>query len=261
MARLAIDKDFLDDYSKLEKTVQDSVKAAIDKFAEHIHAGLHLEKINHCKDDRIRTIRIDQFWRGVVLAPETGDTYSLLRVMPHDKAIEYAGSRRFTVNQALGVVEVRDQAALEQIQPALEQAATTRTPAVRARLRHGHGPARHRREHADDRPAAHLGRAPGRDAAHDSRGAVQRAVPARRRPVAWRRSGQEVAQYAPRAASRSIPATSSRRWSARPAAWSSSRSTTISTRSLSTRSRRGGSSCTRRSGRSLTHLDMRVRPR
>jgi len=124
VARLAIDKDFLDDYSKLEKTVQAAVKAAIDKFAAHTHAGLHLEKINHCKDDRIRTIRIDQHWRGVVLAPETGDTYSLLRVMPHDKAIEYAGSRRFTVNEALGVVEIRDQAALDQVQPALEQAAT-----------------------------------------------------------------------------------------------------------------------------------------
>jgi hypothetical protein len=44
MARLAIDKDFLDDYSKLPKPIQNSVKTAIDKFAEHVHAGLHLEK-------------------------------------------------------------------------------------------------------------------------------------------------------------------------------------------------------------------------
>ena len=123
MARLAIDKDFLDDYSKLPKPVQNSVKMAIDKFAEHVHAGLHLEKLTRCKDDRIRTIRVDQFWRGVVLAPDAGDTYSLIRVMPHDKAIEYAASHRFTVNEALGVVEVRDEAALERIQPALEQAA------------------------------------------------------------------------------------------------------------------------------------------
>jgi len=76
VARLAIDRDFLDDYSKLPKPVQGSVKMAIDKFAEHVHAGLHLEKLARCKDDRIRTIRIDQFWRGVVLAPDTGDTYS-----------------------------------------------------------------------------------------------------------------------------------------------------------------------------------------
>jgi superfamily I DNA/RNA helicase len=124
VARLAIDKDFLDDYSKLPKAVQTNVKTAIDKFGEHVHAGLHLEKLNHSKDDRIRTIRIDQFWRGVVLAPDNGDTYSLIRVMPHDKAIDYAASHQFTVNQALGVVEVRDQAAIEQLQPTLEKAAT-----------------------------------------------------------------------------------------------------------------------------------------
>jgi hypothetical protein len=123
VARLAIDKDFLDDYSKLPKPVQSSVKTAIDKFAEHLHAGLHLEKLTRCKDDRIRTIRIDQFWRGVVLAPDAGDTYSLIRVMPHDKAIDYAASHRFTVNEALGVVEIRDEAGLEQLQPVLEQAA------------------------------------------------------------------------------------------------------------------------------------------
>jgi superfamily I DNA/RNA helicase len=123
VARLAIDRDFLDDYSKLPKPVQNAVKTAIDKFAEHVHAGLHLEKLTRCKDHRIRTIRIDQFWRGVVLAPDTGDTYSLIRVMPHDKAIEYAAGHRFTVNQAFGVVEVRDEAALEHLRPTLEKAA------------------------------------------------------------------------------------------------------------------------------------------
>jgi hypothetical protein len=56
VARLAIDKDFLNDYSKLEKAVQASVMAAFDKFAEHTHAGLHLEKLNQSKDDRLRTI-------------------------------------------------------------------------------------------------------------------------------------------------------------------------------------------------------------
>jgi superfamily I DNA/RNA helicase len=123
MAQLAIDKDFLDDYSKLEKSVRIAVKAAMDKFAEHTHAGLHLEKISKAKDERLRTIRIDQFWRGVVMAPDSGDTYYLLKVMPHDKALEYAASHRLSVNQALGVVEIRDQGALDEIQPALENAA------------------------------------------------------------------------------------------------------------------------------------------
>ncbi|XRQ13849.1 UvrD-helicase domain-containing protein, partial [Actinomadura welshii] len=87
------------------------------------HAGLHLEKLSGAKDARIRTIRIDQFWRGVVLAPDKGDVYCLLAVMPHDDAISWATSRKFSVNQALGVFEVRDQVALDEISPALEKAA------------------------------------------------------------------------------------------------------------------------------------------
>ena len=125
MPRLAIDKDFLDDYSKLEKSVRTAVKEAIEKFAEHTYAGLHLEKLQKSVDDRIRTIRIDQFWRGVVLAPDSGDTYYLMKVMPHDKAIDYAASHRLTVNQALGVVEVRNEVAIEQIHPGLEKTAKT----------------------------------------------------------------------------------------------------------------------------------------
>ena len=125
MPRLAIDKDFLDDYSKLEKSVRTAVKEAIDKFGGHTYAGLHLEKLQRSVDDRIRTIRIDQFWRGVVLAPDSGDTYYLMKVMPHDKAIDYAASHRLTVNQALGVVEVRNEVAIEQFHPALEKAAET----------------------------------------------------------------------------------------------------------------------------------------
>ena len=83
------------------------------------YAGVHLEKLQHSRDHQIRTIRIDSFWRGVVLAPESGDTYCLITVLPHDKANTYATSHRFSVNQAIGVLEVRDEAALEQLTPSL----------------------------------------------------------------------------------------------------------------------------------------------
>jgi hypothetical protein len=123
VARLAIAKGFLADYAKLEKSVQSAVESAIGKFAEHTHAGLHLEKLQNSRDDRIRTIRVDSFWRGVVLAPATGDTYCLITVLPHDKANAYAASRRFSVNQALGVLEVRDEEALQQLTPSLQAVA------------------------------------------------------------------------------------------------------------------------------------------
>ena len=120
MARLAIAKGFLAEYAKLEKGVQSAVEAAMAKFAEHTHAGLHLEKLQHSRDDRIRTIRVDSFWRGVVLAPDSGDTYCLITVLPHDKANAYATSHRFSVNQALGVLEVRDEEAIQELQPSLQ---------------------------------------------------------------------------------------------------------------------------------------------
>ena len=41
-------------------------------------------------------------------------------MLPHDKAIAYATSRRFSVNQALGVLEVRDEETIQQLQPSLQ---------------------------------------------------------------------------------------------------------------------------------------------
>ena len=67
LALLFLAKAFVPDYARLEKQVQ---------------------------NDHIRTIRIDASWRGVVVAPEAGDVYCLLTVLPHDKAIDYAASRR-----------------------------------------------------------------------------------------------------------------------------------------------------------------------
>ncbi|MBX7267378.1 UvrD-helicase domain-containing protein [Micromonospora sp. Llam7] len=112
MAELAIGREFLPAYARLQHRVRRAVDAAIRKFAEHTHAGLHLEKLTGARDPNIRTIRIDQFYRGVVLSLG-GERYALLDVLPHDDAIAFAVSRRFTVNQVLGVLETRDQAGIE----------------------------------------------------------------------------------------------------------------------------------------------------
>lgn len=113
MPALAIDKDFLREYTKLEKSVQERVTEAFAKFERSAHAGQHLEKVTNARDDRFRTIRITQFWRGVVLAPETGDTYTLLKVLPHDDAYAWAQRRVASVNAATGRIEIRDVAAIE----------------------------------------------------------------------------------------------------------------------------------------------------
>lgn len=119
MPQLAIAKEFLDRYTELEKRVRRAVNDALDKFDDTHHAGGHLEKITDSRDPRARSLRITRGYRGVVIAPEKGDTYLLVTVLPHDAAYDYIRSRRFSVNQASGVLEVRDDLALETLGTAL----------------------------------------------------------------------------------------------------------------------------------------------
>ncbi|WP_405683946.1 UvrD-helicase domain-containing protein [Streptomyces sp. NBC_00057] len=130
MATLGIHKDFLLEFAKLEKPVQKRVHEVFGKFREHRHAGLHLEKLENPRDPRIRTIRVNKFMRGVVLAPDTGDSFLLLKVMAHDDAIAWALSHRATVNSATQGIELRDDVALEHAAASVRSA----TPAVDERL-------------------------------------------------------------------------------------------------------------------------------
>ncbi|GHC83991.1 DNA helicase [Nocardiopsis terrae] len=123
MPQLAIAKEFLTEFAALEKPVRERVIQVFAKFEQATHTGLHLEKINNARDGRFRTIRIDQFYRGVLLAPESGDTYLLLKVLPHDDAYHWAKTRRATVNRATGGIELRDVAALDASLPHLERLA------------------------------------------------------------------------------------------------------------------------------------------
>lgn len=113
MARLATGKSFLAEYAKLDRDVQSGVEVAI---AEHAYPGLYLAKLQHSRDERIRIIRLDSDWGGVVPAPESGDTYCLIAVPPHDKANRHAASHPFSVSQVLGVLEVREEAAIQQLE-------------------------------------------------------------------------------------------------------------------------------------------------
>jgi len=94
VARLAIAKAFLAEYAKLDKKVQSAVDAAVARLAKHAHPGLQLEMPANPRDDRIRLMRVDTRWRGIVLAPVAGaaatDTYCLVTLLPQDKANAYA---------------------------------------------------------------------------------------------------------------------------------------------------------------------------
>ncbi|GLZ14525.1 DNA helicase [Actinomadura sp. NBRC 104425] len=127
MAKLGIDKDFLVDFARLEPPVRKRIVEVFGKFEQTTHAGLHLEKVKNARDPRLRTIRIDQYWRGVVLAPERGDSHLLLKVLPHDDAYDWAQRRLVSVNSATGGIEIRDVAAIDATLPELSKMAERRS--------------------------------------------------------------------------------------------------------------------------------------
>jgi hypothetical protein len=112
VARLGIHRDFLDDLIGLERPVQKKVVNAIRKFEEATHAGIHLEKLSGVRDDRLKSIKIDKSVRGIVLAPETGDRFTLMKVLPHDDAYAWASRRQVSVNATSGHIEIRDSVAI-----------------------------------------------------------------------------------------------------------------------------------------------------
>jgi hypothetical protein len=122
VARLAIAKDFLAEYAKLDQDARRAVDALVTEFAARPHAWRYLEKPRQSLDDRIRLFRVNSLWRGVVMAPATGDTYCLITILPHDKAYAYAAGHRFGVNHALGVPDARDEETIEQLRPSLQPA-------------------------------------------------------------------------------------------------------------------------------------------
>jgi hypothetical protein len=119
VARLAITRDVLAAFAKLDKGVQVAVQSAITDFAAADDGQAFLLKVPGGLDDRIRLFRADGTLYGAVLIPDSGDTYCLLTILPLDEAVRYASSHRVSVNQATGMLEVSNPGALQDVQPSL----------------------------------------------------------------------------------------------------------------------------------------------
>jgi superfamily I DNA/RNA helicase len=123
MPKLAFAKEVFMDVNKVEKSVARKIMEIFDEFEVATHTGLHLEKIKNARNPQYRSIRVDQSWRGIVLAPDKGDVYTLLRVLPHDDAYQWAERSNVSVNAATGGFEIRDEVAIEESLPELQETA------------------------------------------------------------------------------------------------------------------------------------------
>ena len=105
--RMAMSTDFLDAFARLPGSQQRGVRSLIAKFEANPRApALHYEPVRSAKDPRIRSLRVDQDYRAIVLRPKTGDTHVLLWADKHDRAYEWASRHKCDVNPETGALQI-----------------------------------------------------------------------------------------------------------------------------------------------------------
>lgn len=106
---IAIASDFLTAFSRIPRKQQGKVLDFINKFRSNPSMpSIHYEKIQHAKDPNLRSVRIDQVYRGIVLKPEKGNAYMLLWVDHHDKAYQWAKNKMVKIHPETGSIQIFD---------------------------------------------------------------------------------------------------------------------------------------------------------
>lgn len=105
--RVAISSDFLDAFAQIPKDQQGKVRRFIEQFkANPASPGINYEKIGTFKDQKLRSVRIDQSYRGIVMKPGSGDIYTLLWVAHHDDAYQWAQNKVCNIHPDTGALQV-----------------------------------------------------------------------------------------------------------------------------------------------------------
>lgn len=105
--KVALAQDFLSVMARLPNAVQGKIlKWAIKFQSDPTSPGINYENINAARDSNLKSVRIDQDWRGIVFKPSQGDVYVLLYVDHHDDAYRWAENRKIAVNPVTGAMQI-----------------------------------------------------------------------------------------------------------------------------------------------------------
>lgn len=109
MFRLAISDDFFDAYSRLPRNAQSKVSEFINRFRQDpTRPSLNYESIRDSRDKRMKSVRVDQAHRAIVLKPDSGNVYILLWVDKHDDAYTWARRKVCRINEVSGALQIID---------------------------------------------------------------------------------------------------------------------------------------------------------
>ena len=106
-SKMAMSSDFLDAFARLPRAQQRGVRSLIAKFnVDSTASGLNYERIQVSRDPAMRSLRIDQGYRAIVLKPEHGDIHMLLWADKHDAAYTWATRHECRINSETGALQV-----------------------------------------------------------------------------------------------------------------------------------------------------------
>lgn len=105
--KVALSQDFLLQLPKLPSNVQAKImKWAFLFQTDPKSPSINYEKIHAAAESNLKSVRIDQDWRGIVFKPDVGDVYVLLHVDRHDPAYLWAERRKLTINPVTGAMQM-----------------------------------------------------------------------------------------------------------------------------------------------------------
>jgi superfamily I DNA/RNA helicase len=115
VAKLALSRDLLSEFDRLEKQIRAKVTEIAGMFqrmsAQDLRAskGINLEPYRGGqRDERARTIRITDNFRGIVCDLGDDETFVLHKILPHQDADRWMMRNEFRANVATGALEVLD---------------------------------------------------------------------------------------------------------------------------------------------------------
>jgi superfamily I DNA/RNA helicase/mRNA-degrading endonuclease RelE of RelBE toxin-antitoxin system len=105
--KVAVSDQFLEAFSQVPRNKQKKVRRFMTKFRQNPRLpGINYEKIEGARDPKLRSVRIDQSYRGIVMAPDEGNVYMLLWVDQHDDAYQWARNRIVQIHPDTGSLQV-----------------------------------------------------------------------------------------------------------------------------------------------------------
>ena len=107
MVSVAFSDKYFDSLLKLTPNEQAQANKTVMQFQQNPqHGGLHYEKLTACRDDKLRSIRVNQDVRIILATVEKQNLYLMLYIDHHEPAYDWAARRKVEINPNTGSLQV-----------------------------------------------------------------------------------------------------------------------------------------------------------